>query len=105
MVAGQVDMEPVQVGAVQAAACTAVAGLPLAVAMPVHAESLLERSAQLVGLAAVAEDLAQVPCHMWELVRESTYRRQLTSMLGSEAILTLFDHDEISPASSQAAAC
>jgi len=99
-----VDSELEQVGTVLAA-CMEVAELLLAVAMPARVESLLERSAQLVGLGAVAEGPAQVPCHTWELARESTYRRQLTSMLGLEVILTLSDHEEISLASSQAAVC
>jgi len=77
--------------------------VPAAVAMAAHVESPLERSAQLVGSAAVAEDPVRVPYHMWELARESTYRRLRTSMLGLEVILTLFDQEEISPASSQAA--
>jgi len=76
-----------------------------AVAMPVHAESPQGRSAQLVGSAVVAEDLARVPCHMWELARENTYRRRLTSTLGLEATLTQFGQEEISPASLQVAAC
>jgi len=99
-----VDSELEQVGTVLAA-CMEVAELLLAVAMPARAESLREKSAQLVGLVAVAEDPAQEPCHTWELARESTYRRQHTSMLGLEVILTLSDHEEISLASSQAAVC
>jgi len=105
MVVEQVDMEPGQVGTVQAAACTAEAELLLAVATLVHVELLLEKSAQLVGSAAVVVGPAQARCRTWELARESTFRRQLTSMSGPEATSTLFDHEEISPASSQAAAC
>jgi len=108
MVVEQVDTELEQVGTVLAACMVAElvgATVPPAVAMPAHVELPLERSAQLVGSAAVAEDPVRVPCHMWELARESTYRRRRTSMLGLEAILTLFDQEEISPASSQAAVC
>jgi len=76
-----------------------------AVAMPVHVESPQGRSAQLVGSAVVVEDPAQVPCHTWELVRESTYRKPPTSMLDVEATSTMFDQKEISPASSPVAVC
>jgi len=76
-----------------------------AVAMAAHVEWLLERSAQLVGSAAAVEDLVPVLCHTWELARESTYRRQHTSTLELEVILTQFDQEEISPASSPVAAC
>merc|ERR1712045_591144 len=50
------------------------------VAMPVHVESRLERSAQLVGSAAVVEDPVRVPCHTWELARESISKKQLTNI-------------------------
>jgi len=76
-----------------------------AVAMAAHVESLLERNAQLVGSAAAVEDPVLVLCHMWELARESTYRRRRTSTLGPEVILTLFDQEEISLASSPVAVC
>lgn len=107
----QVDTELEQEGTELEQAACMVAELvgamvvPLAVAMAAHVESPLERSAPLVGSAAVAEDPVRVPYHMWELARESTYRRRRTSMLGLEVILTLFDQEEISPASSQAAVC
>jgi len=106
MVVEQVDSEPEQVGMVPAACMVAelVGAMVLpAVAMPVRVESPLGRSAQLVGSVAVAEDPVRVPCHMWELARESTYRKPHTGTLGLEAILTLFDREEISPASSQVA--
>jgi len=106
MAVEQVDSELEQVGTVPAACMAAelvAAMVPPAVAMPAHVESPLGRSAQLVGSAVVVEDLARVPCHTWELARESTYRRRRSSMLGLEAISTLFDREEISPASSRAA--
>jgi len=74
-------------------------------AMAAHVESVQEKSAPLVGLVAAAEDPVRVLCRMWELAREIIYRRRHTSMLGLEAILTLFDHREISLALSQVAAC
>jgi len=105
----QVDTELEQVEPEVLVACMAAglvgAMVPPAEAMPAHVESPLERSAQLVGSAAVAEDPVRAPCHMWELAKEITYRRRPTSMLELEAILTLFDQEEISPASSQAAVC
>jgi len=76
-----------------------------AVAMPVHVESPLERSAQLVGSAAVAEDPVRVPCHTWELARESISKKQLTNMSAQEATSTQFDQEEISLVSSRAAVC
>jgi len=79
--------------------------VPAAVAMAADVESVLEKSALLVGLAAAAEDPVRVLCRMWEVATEIIYRRRHTSMLGLEAILTLFDQEEISPASSQAVAC
>jgi len=77
----------------------------LAGAMAAHVESVQEKSAPLVGLVAAAEDPVRVLCRMWELAREIIYRRPHTSMSGLEATLTLFGHEEISPALSQVAAC
>jgi len=77
----------------------------LAVAMAAHVESVLEKSAPLVGSAAAAEDPVRVLCHMWELATESTYRRRHTSMWVPEVILTPFDQGEISLASSPVAVC
>jgi len=112
MVVEQVDTELEQVGMVLEQAVCMVAELvgamvppAEAAAMAAHVESPLEKSAPLVGSAAAAEDLVRVLCHTWELARESTYRRRRTSMLGLEVILTVFDQEEISPASSQAAVC
>jgi len=105
-----VDMVVEQVGMVlEQAACMAAelvgAMVPLAVVMAARAESPLEKSAPLVGLAAVAEDLVQVPCLTWVLVGEVSYRRRHTSMWVLEVISTRFDQGEISPASSQVVAC
>jgi len=83
----------------------AVAMVPLAVVMPAHAESPLERSAPRVGSVVVAEDLVRVLCLTWVLVGESMCKRQPTSMWVPEVILTLFDQGEISLASSLAAVC
>jgi len=82
-----------------------MAVVPAVVATVARVESLLERSAPHVVWVAAVEDPARVPCHTWEPARESTSKRQPTSTLGLEAILILFDHEEISPASSQAAVC
>jgi len=104
----QVELE--QVGSVLAA-CTvaelvgAMVPHAVAAAMAAHVESPLEKSAPLVGSAAAAEDPVRVLYHMWELARESTYRRRPTSMLGLEVILIMFDQEEISPASSPVAVC
>jgi len=103
----QVDMELEQVDMVPAVCVLAEqvgAMAPQAVAMPAHVESPLGRSAQLVGSAAVAEDPVRVACHTWELARETMSKKQLTGTVGLEAILTLFGQEEISPASSPAAA-
>jgi len=81
MAVEQVDSELEQVGTVPAACMAAElvgAMVPPAVAMPAHVESPLGRSAQLVGSAAVAEDPVRVPCHTWELARETTYRKPHT---------------------------
>jgi len=78
---------------------------PPAVPMLAHVESPQGRSAQLAGSVVVVEDPVQVLCHMWELARESTYKKPPTSMLGVEATSTQFDQEEISPASSQVAVC
>jgi len=75
------------------------------VAMLAHAESPLVKSVPLAGLAAVAEVPVQVLCLTWGAAREGTYRRQHTSTLGLEVILTTFDPEEISLASSQVVAC
>jgi len=111
----QVDMELEQVGAVleQAAWVAELVGAMVppvvevlaAVAMAADVESPLAKTAPLVGSAAAAEDPVRVLYHTLELARESTYRRRRTSMLGLEVILTMFDQEEISPASSQAAVC
>jgi len=106
MVGEQVDTELEVVGVEPVAYMVAQlvgAMVALEVAMPVHVESRLERSAQLVGSAAVAEDPVRVPCHTWELARESTSRKPHSGTLGLEVILTMFDREEISPASSQVA--
>jgi len=79
--------------------------VPAVVATLAHVESLLERSAPLVVWVAAVEDPARVPCHTWEPARESTCKRRPTNTSGLEAILIMFDHEEISPASSQAAVC
>jgi len=76
-----------------------------AVAMLAHVESPLVKSVQPAGLVAVAEVLVQVLCLTWEVATESTFRRPHTSTLGPEVILTTFDPEEISLASSQVAAC
>jgi len=106
MVEEQVDseqVEPEQVACMVAQLVGAMA--PAAVAVLAHVESPQGRSAQLVGSVVVVEDPAQVPCHTWELVRESTYRKPPTSMLDVEATSTMFDQKEISPASSPVAVC
>jgi len=106
MVEEQVDseqVEPEQVACMVAQLVGAMA--PAAVAVLAHVESPQGRSAQLVGSAVVVEDPAQVPCLTWELARESTYRKPLTSMLELEATSTMFDQEEISLASSQVAVC
>jgi len=77
----------------------------LAAAMAAHAESLPEKSAPLVGSAAAVEDPVRVLCPTWELATESIFRRQRTSTWVPEVILTLFDQEEISLASSQGAVC
>jgi len=74
--------------------------LPVAVAMAVHVESLLERSALLVVSAAAVEDPVQAVFHTWEQARDSTYKKQRISMWVLEVILTQFDQGEISLASS-----
>jgi len=74
--------------------------LPVAVAMAVHVESLLERSAPLVVSAAAVEDPVQAVFHTWEQARDSTYKKQRTSTWVLEVILTQFDQGEISLASS-----
>jgi len=109
----QVVTEPEQVactvvelaGAMVPAMAAPAVVLLVAVAMAAHVGSLLEKSAPLVGSAAVAEDPARVLCHMWELATESIYRRRHTSTWVPEVILTLFDQEEISLASSQVAVC
>jgi len=106
----QVGSELEQVGMVLEQAACMVAELlaamvPLAVVMDAHAESPLEKSAQLAGLVAVAEDLVRVPCLTWVLVGESTCRRRHTSMWAPEVILTRFDQGEISLASSPVPVC
>jgi len=98
-----------QVGTAQVA-CTAAellgamvaraVALPVAVAMAVHVESLLERSAPLVVSVAAVEDPVQAVFHTWEQARDSTYKKQRTSMWVLEVILTQFDQGEISLASS-----
>jgi len=74
--------------------------LPAAVAMAVHVESLLERSAPLVVSAAAVEDPVQAVFHTWEQARDSTYKKQRISTWVLEVILTQFDQGEISLASS-----
>jgi len=106
----QVDTELEQVGMVLEQAACMVAELveamvPLAVEMAVRAESPLERSAPLVGLAAAAEDPVRVLCLTWVLVGESTYRRRHTSTWVPEVISTRFDQEEISLASSPVVVC
>jgi len=81
----QVGSELEQVGMVLEQAACMVAELlaamvPLAVVMDAHAESPLERSAQLVVSAVVEEDLVRVRCLTLVLVEESTCRRPHTSM-------------------------
>jgi len=71
------------------------------VAMPAHAESPLGRSAQLAGSVVVEEDPDQGLSRTWGQARESTYRRRPTNMLGPVVILTRFDPEGISLASSQ----
>jgi len=109
MVGEQVDTELEVVGVEPVAYMVApqLVGAMVApeVAMPVHVESRLERSAQLVGSAAVVEDPVRVPCHTWELARESISKKQLTNISAQEATSTLFDQEEISLASSRAAVC
>jgi len=63
------------------------------------------KSAQLVALVAEAAALAPEPCHMWELGRASTCRRQPTSTSVVAATSTLFAPEEISRASSACVAC
>jgi len=69
------------------------------------AESALGRIAPLAGLVAVGEDPVQVLCPTWGLARGSTCRRPLTSMSELAVILTRFDPEEISLASSQVVVC
>jgi len=100
----EVDTEQVELEQVACMVALLVGAMvaPPAVAVLAHVESPQVRSAQLVGSAVVVEDPVQVPCHTWELARESTSRKPLTSTSGLEATSTQFDHEEISPASSQA---
>jgi len=74
-------------------------------AMVALVESPLGRNVPLAGSAAVGEDPGQVLCPTWGLARESTYRRRHTSTSGPEVILTRFDPEEISLASSQVVVC
>jgi len=67
------------------------------------AVSLRARSALLAALVAVGAALALGPCHMWEVVRASTSKRPLTSMLGVAAISMPSAPEGISHASLQAA--
>jgi len=76
-----------------------------AVAMLVHAESPLVRSVPLAVWVAVAEVLVRVLCLTWGAAREGTCRRQHTSTLEPEVILTSFDPEEISLVSSRVVAC
>jgi len=108
MVGEQVDTELEVVGVEPVAYMVAQlvgAMVALEVAMPVHVESRLERSAQLVGSAAVAADPVRVPCHTWELARESMSKKQFTNMSAQEATSTMFDQEEIALASSRAVVC
>jgi len=106
MVEEQVDSEQVELEQVACMVAQLVGAMaPAAVAVLAHVESPQGRSAQLAESAAVVEDPVQVPCHTWELARESTYRRPPTSTSGPEATLTQFDQEEISPVLSQAAVC
>lgn len=86
---------------------------PMVVAEPMVVEEEQEvqtaaspraRIAQLAALAA-AMVVAPGACHMWVLVRASTCRRPLTSMLDVVAISMQSAPEEISHASSQHAAC
>jgi len=60
--------------------------------------------ARLAALVAVTV-VALGPCRMWDVVRASTCKRPLTSMLVVVAISMPFAPEEISHASSQRAAC
>jgi len=97
----EVDTVVEQADTVLERAACMVAELAMVVA---HAESPLERSVQLAGLAAVAGDPDQVRCRTLGLATEGSYRRRHTSMLGLVVILTRFDQEGISLASSQVAA-
>jgi len=71
------------------------------VALVALAELAPEKSVQLAGSVVVGEGLDQVLCRTWGLAAESTYRKPHTSMLGKVVILTRFDLEGISLASSR----
>lgn len=97
-VAAASQVGPVLAEHMQAAvACTVV---QQGAAMLEHAESLLERIAQLVGSVAEVEVLALEHSLMWEQDRDHTSRRRPTSMLAVAEISKQCVHDETSPASS-----
>jgi len=69
--------------------------------MVVSLRARIARRAVLVAAGVVAA----APWDTWEVVRASTCKRPLTSMLGLVAILMPFAPEEISHASSRLAAC
>jgi len=101
----QVDMVPEQAACMVAEPAGVSVVCAAVVAMAAHAESPLEKSARLVGLVAVVEELVQVLCLTLDLVGDSTHKRRHTSMSALEVILARFDQGEISLASSPVAVC
>jgi len=67
--------------------------------------SLRARIAVLAALVAVAAAAAVGPCHMWGVVRASTFKKLHTSMSDVVATSTLFAPEETSHASLRLAAC